>query len=288
MAEDGGLARLGLREVYLRDVVEVGERERRRATVNDPPNAGATFDYFARVRTLRERLIEREGWQRWQFWQSPLVINPDHTVAVGVLLGDGRTGLRGAPDPSSQRPVGIAKARLVVARRRIPRPTLELESEPELFPEWLARRREGGAGAAGDATVDDADADRVAPWFLLTFRYLDGDAVRIRSELSLATEVSPNGRMTSWADRIILPELRFPIEPDTAQPTEPGLFGEQGLGGQRRPHRERGPAGERGPHRERGPGAPRGELEQLPAPRFPADGAAVVEGGPPVGDRTDQ
>jgi len=187
------LAQLGLKYEYFERLIREGEEARSTATKDDAKNAPGTFDYFARVRTLRELLRTEQGWLLYDPKQSPLIVNPDKTVAVGVLLGDARTGLPGNPQPRSHRPAGVAKEALVARNQDL---------TPGLFPLPVDPDE--------DLLVEDEYA-RLATWYLLTYRYTARKQgfVEVRSELSLPSRVGANGKIDSWDRRILLPAIRF-------------------------------------------------------------------------------
>lgn len=183
------LAALGLRLGYLHDALRGGEEARRLMTRNDPRNASGTVDYFRRMRVLRERLISEEAWRRTEVNQLPLVVNPDKTLAIGVLLGDYRTGWIGPYHPRSKRPIGEGKLKLVSQNQQlalIPRPV-----EP------------------GDIALEDEDLAKIHTWFFMTYRRVFNGVVRVSSELSLPAEVDPRNYVEKWARRIPLPDLEF-------------------------------------------------------------------------------
>ncbi|MFD6778420.1 hypothetical protein [Streptomyces diastaticus] len=191
---DEQLADLGLRAEYFDRTVRLGEDAREGATRDDANNAPGTLDYLARVRTLRETLRTEEGWLRYDPKQSPLAVNAEKTVAVGVLLGDARTGLPGNPQPRSHRPAGVAKEALIARNQE-----LALFSLPPEPP-----RR-------GEAQLSDDEYANLSTWYLLTFRYeaRERGIVEIRSELSLPSSIGPRGKIDDWKQRILLPAIRF-------------------------------------------------------------------------------
>ncbi|WP_164873524.1 hypothetical protein [Streptomyces sp. S063] len=188
------LAELGLRAEYFDRTVRLGEDARDGATQDDANNAPGTLDYLARVRTLRETLRTEEGWLRHDPQQSPLSVNPDKTVAIGVLLGDARTGLPGNPQPRSHRPAGVAKEALVARNQDLA--LFPLPPEPP--------RR-------GEVRLNDDEYARLATWYLLTYRYeaRERGTVEVRSELSLPSSIGPRGKIDDWKQRILLPTIRF-------------------------------------------------------------------------------
>jgi hypothetical protein len=184
------LAALGVQLAQLHDALRAGEEARRLTTANDPRNAAGTVDYFRRIRVLRERKIAEDGWARLDFNMLPLVVNPTRTIAIGVLLGDYRTGWPGPYHPRSSRPVGEGKIRLVARNQQ----------QMTLFPEIHDPQ---------EVNQDSEDLSRLQTWFLISNRRLFGDHVTISSELSLPSETGETRYITRYAKRIPLPELRF-------------------------------------------------------------------------------
>ncbi|MFF2044047.1 hypothetical protein ACFVVX_26870 [Kitasatospora sp. NPDC058170] len=188
------LADMGLSPEYFDRVVRTGERSREQCTKDDPKNARGTQDYLARVRELRFLLRTELGWKRYDPKQAPLIVNPDKTIAIGVLLGDARTGLPGNPQPRSQRPAGITKEAAVARNQNL--------QQLSLFTP---------AAGPDEVHLDDDEYANLATWYLLT-RRTEGrksNIVEIRSELSLPDRVGPKGRIDSWRARILLPAVRI-------------------------------------------------------------------------------
>ncbi|MGQ4414815.1 hypothetical protein ACN6LA_005222 [Streptomyces sp. SAS_269] len=188
------LAELGLKYEYFERLISEGEEARAGATEDDANNAAGTLDYFARVRTLRYLLRTEEHWKRYDPKQSPLSVNPDKTMAIGVLLGDARTGLPGNPQPRSHRPAGVAKESLVARNQDL---------DPGLFP--LPPQDDA------EAELTDDEYARLTTWYLLTYRYAARKQgfIEVRSELSLPSRVGAQGKIDSWDRRILLPAIRF-------------------------------------------------------------------------------
>jgi hypothetical protein len=184
------LAKLGIKLVQLHDALRAGEEARRLTTANDPRNAAGTVDYFRRIRVLRERLIADSQWARLDLNQLPLVANPDRTMAIGVLLGDFRTGWAGPYQPESRRPIGEGKIRLVARNQQ----------QMTLFPK-MANPQE--------VDLESEDLEQLQTWFLISNRRLFGDYVTISSELSFPSQTGVTNYITKYARRIPLPELRF-------------------------------------------------------------------------------
>lgn len=185
------LAAFGLKVEYFYDALRAGEQARRLVTKNDPPNAGGTEDYFRRVRVLRDRLIELIHWKRGELDGLPLVVNPDKTMAIGVLLGDHQTGWVGSYHPRSKRPVGEAKVGLVAQNGQ----------QEVLFRRPLV---------AGDVDLEAEDLFKLRTWFFVTHRRpLRNGVVVVSSELSLPSRTSKTGYVDEWERRIPFPDLTF-------------------------------------------------------------------------------
>lgn len=183
------LADLGLKLVYLQEAVRAGEEVRRQTTRNDPRNAPGMVDYFRRIRVLREQLIANEGWKRGEINQLPLIVNPGKTMAIGVLLGDYRTGWVGPYHPRSKRPLGDGKLRLVSQNQQlamIPRP-----ADP------------------GEFALEDEDLANMQTWFFVTYRHVLSGVTRVSSELSLPEYANVRNYVERWTRRIPLPDLDF-------------------------------------------------------------------------------
>jgi len=183
------LAALGLRVEYFHDALRAGEQARRLVTKNDPKNAAGTVDYFQRVRVLREGLITKANWARADLDGLPLVANPDLTMAIGVLLGDHKTGWLGPYHPRSRRPVGEKKIKLVAQNQQlalIPRPAV-----------------------ADEVDLETADLSNVHTWFLITYRRIKEDRVIVSSELSEPEETGLDAYVKRYIRRIPLPDLDF-------------------------------------------------------------------------------
>lgn len=183
------LAALDLKPEYFFDALRAGEQARRLCTENDPKSAAGSDDYFRRVRVLRDGLINKVGWKRADLDGLPLVINPERTMAIGVLLGDYRTGWPGHYHPRSRRPVGEKKIKLVTQNSQIPFfalpvPTSEIDLESE-------------------------DLSSCQTWFFVTYRRVGPNSVTVSSELSLPSVVSSAAYVERWVHRIPLPNVTF-------------------------------------------------------------------------------
>ena len=130
-----------------------------------------------------------KGWQLDDEDNIPKVISPDKSIVITALSGNERTGLRDREHPASTRhPRREAGMRIVLRNNQL---ELELLREPVAKETSVAKK---GKSVAFGPT-----------WFLLYYR--DKDIVR--SELSLAIEVSKTGVLKKWSERLILPEINM-------------------------------------------------------------------------------
>lgn len=152
-------------------------------TPNHPPFGIGIAAWMEAVAALRETTMP-QGWTRSDDRNYALVVSPDGTMAINVATGDPGTG-RPDANPSNKAPKGVSTADAVSvnqAQLELPLPV------PELPP------------VRGD--------DGSLTWFLLLHRASD----EIRCELSLPLEMSPDGRITRWQERIILSAI--PLDGD--------------------------------------------------------------------------
>ncbi|MET7766786.1 hypothetical protein ABZS71_34200 [Streptomyces sp. NPDC005393] len=199
------LSALGLRWEYFEQTLRMSEQARRNGkTKDDAKNAPGSQDYFTRVRELRYSLRTELEWKPYDPLQAPLIVSPDKTVGIGVLLGDARTGLPGSPHPRSKRPAGVTKERAVARNQDLQLPF----EEPEF--------------AEPDVAQSDADEyAQMVTWYLLTHRHeaRKTGVVTVRSELSLPDRVGPGGKIDGYQRRILLPAIEFESVNDYAVET---------------------------------------------------------------------
>lgn len=186
------LAALGTKLEHLHAALRAGETARRTATPNHPANAAGTRAYQEHVRIVREMHIQHEGWKRLLHDHLELVCTPDRTRAIGVMIGDAATG-DGAQAPRNLHRRGAATARAA-----------ELNAQLELFPRPMGR---------DEIALSVDEGSRLQVWFLVSYRIVDSERVRIHGELSLPGE-AVSGYVTKWERRIPLPVLEMDgIEP---------------------------------------------------------------------------
>jgi hypothetical protein len=182
------LAALGLKLVYPQEAIRAGEQARRTWNPAEPPNAGGLKDWIARVGSLREQLMQHEGWRAYNHQQMALAVSPDKTIALGVLQGDAATGTAYGPKPKSKYPKGRVFEDLAARNQ-------------------LALFSKGEAGALDQ--LEDEELARMQTWVLLTYRTKANDRVEVYSEISLPKSIGPKGIVDEWIDRIILPKIDF-------------------------------------------------------------------------------
>ncbi|MEV1167415.1 hypothetical protein [Nonomuraea sp. NPDC049784] len=193
----------GLKIQYFHDAIRAGEGDRRACTSDDPKNAPGSRDYFARMRTLRQRLRKELQWKPFDLSNLlPLVVNPDKTLAIGVVLGDAYTGVPGPRHPRSKRPLGEIKQGLVEQNR-----------QGALF--------DLPAGPNEAVLTDDELAD-LETYFLVTHRRVTNDKVIVQCEVSKAVELDPQNYAFRWRPRICLPPLEFEGVIDYIEGTDDG------------------------------------------------------------------
>jgi hypothetical protein len=182
------LAALGLKLEYPQEAIRAGEEARRTWNPTEPPNAGGLKDWIARVGSLRGQLMQHESWRAYNHQQMALAVNPDKTIALGVLQGDAATGTAYGPKPRSKYPKG------------------------RVFEDLAARNQLtlfslGEAGALD--RLEDEELARMQTWVLLTHRTKTNGRIEVYSEISLPKSIGPRGLVDEWIDRIILPKLEF-------------------------------------------------------------------------------
>ncbi|MFD8652772.1 hypothetical protein [Streptomyces mirabilis] len=182
------LAALDMKVEYCERAIRAGEAARREATPAEPPTAPGLRDWIARVGMLRHTMIIEEGWTPLNHKNMALVVNPEQTIAIGVLAGDAGTGWPAPIKPKSRYPKGQAFANAVAGG------DLTLFSNEDAgHPEVLEPE-----------TIEALDL-----WLLLTYRLRQGDTVTVFSELSRPESVSASGYIVDWLDRVILPRQTF-------------------------------------------------------------------------------
>ena len=147
-------------------------------TTNHPPFGIGIAAWMEAVAALREGLLPI-GWTRSDEKNYALVMHPDGSMAINVATGDAGTG-RPSANVSNKAPKGISTADAISVNQV----QLELDLPVPDMPH-----------VRGD--------DGPLTWFLLLHR----GATEVRCELSLPSQISPDGRITRWQERIMLPSI---------------------------------------------------------------------------------
>lgn len=201
--EDDALLRLdalGIRLEWLDRAIRAGVEAATTAAPDEPPVSAGLKDWMARVGTLRQLLRVEAGWERLDQLNVPLAVNPARTIALGVMLGNERTGYpHGGAQPASKSVKGPAFAKITASN------TIPLLTRAEL---------------AGPGHLEDAELAGLQVWFLLTYAVvLDGN-LHVYREVSLPAPTVEGEKITSWLTRIVLPAMNFgPV----AFPVHPAL-----------------------------------------------------------------
>ena len=145
-------------------------------TANHPSFGIGIAAWMEAVAALRDGLLPI-SWTRSDEKNYALVVHPDGSMAINVATGDAGTGLPTA-NVSNKAPKGVSTADAISVNQV----QLELDLPVPDIPHIR--------GDEGPLT-----------WFLLLHRA----GTEVRSELSLPSQISPDGRITRWQERIMLP-----------------------------------------------------------------------------------
>lgn len=188
------LAELGLEETLIAEVVRRGYGVFISATANDPPLFPGFAAWAQMVRALREYLLPQQ-WERSDENNYSLVINPSGTVAIAVATGDDATGTTNS-NPTTKSSKGPSTVEAVTSNQF----QLSLDFPPVPVP--------------APARPTDTEDKRMT-WILLVHRAMN----EVRCELSLPSSMGPDGRISSWQERIILGSI--PVDPEALEITPP-------------------------------------------------------------------
>ena len=172
------LAAMGLTEEPLLHAAQCWHLSRVSFTANHPPFGVGIASWMEAVAALREGLLP-VGWTRSDEKNYALVIHPDGSFAINVATGDAGVG-RPSANVSNKAPKGISTADAISVNQ------VQLELDLPV-PDMPHVRGDDGA----------------LTWFLLLHRA----ATEVRCELSLPSQISPDGRITRWQERIMLPSI---------------------------------------------------------------------------------
>jgi hypothetical protein len=188
------LAELDLSAELVERVVRRADAEASICTELDPPIMEGLTRWARTNRFLREELIPA-GWQFDNPRNLPRTIHPSGEFAIVATTGDELTGLKDAV-PATKYLKGDATARAIETNEQ-----LALD-----FGDFDLGQSNGQADTSGNLLT----------WFLL----YHADEQGFRVELSLPDAIA-DGRIISWAERIILPV--FPhLDDRLTNPVTPG------------------------------------------------------------------
>ena len=146
-----------------------------------PPLLPGFLAWGETVRALREQLIPL-GWERSDKGNLSLVLNQTGNLAIAVSTGDERTG-NIDEEPCTKSSKGPRTVDAVSMNQLL------------LFPEIPG------------FPVSFEGMDQRSTWWLLIHR--DVKASEVRCELSSPINMSADGRIDGWAERIILEPIPF-------------------------------------------------------------------------------
>lgn len=175
------LEQLGLEESVLREAVYQGHLQRTRLTLNHPVIYHGLNMWGEIVAALRNQLRPL-GWVREDVGSYALTAHEELKLAITVASGDEGTG-----NPLTHPTNRSRKGRNTVD-------AIEANRQFELFEfEQVPPERE-----------DDEDKQT---WVLM--HHTDTTKAEIRVELSLPSSIGNDGKITAWAERIILSSIPF-------------------------------------------------------------------------------
>jgi hypothetical protein len=174
------LFELGLEERTLEEAVIRGLSERQTCTPFHPPSYPGTTQWAETHAAIRQ-LLAPAGWTPCDRRNYSRVISPNERIALTVATGDLHTAEVGLYEPATRYPKGPAT-----------RDAVETNQQLSLLPEMPSE----------DPDADE-DATATQTWILL----LATDEHDLSYELSLPAEQDSEGRVVSWAERIIFPAI---------------------------------------------------------------------------------
>lgn len=183
------LAELGLKEELLWEALRQANLYRVRTTNHHPRLYRYQVMTAETIAALRDLLVP-EGWQKLDDGQYELTLHPDGTMAIAVASGDENVA-QVERTPSNKSP----KGRHTIA-------AVESNRQADMFADLLPVK-EMNAGVVRDT------------WVLLHRVTKDG----IHSELSRPTEISDEGMIAFWSERILLGKIE--LDGDPVQITAP-------------------------------------------------------------------
>lgn len=177
------LTQLGVTEVALREAVYQGHLQRTRLTPNHPSIYHGLNMWGEVVAALREQL-RSDGWIRQEVGSFALTVHEGLKLAITVASGDEGTGNPFA-HPSNRSKKGRNTVEAIEANRQL-----------ELFERLPSEHRQEG--------------DERQTWVLM--HHTDIGRGEIRLEISRPSNIGDDGKITEWAERIILDSIPFDDE----------------------------------------------------------------------------
>jgi hypothetical protein len=184
----GRLDALGVAAEVLGNACHYGLQHAFQCTRHDPPMLPGVLAWGKTMRYLRDQLVPL-GWTVSNARNYATVVHPQGGLAITVAAGDANTGLSDAV-PSTKHEKGPA------TRDAVRQNQLTFADVSESFPV---------------PTRDDLGS---LTWLLL--HYADEEREEIRMELSLPQDMTADGYVTTWRERILLPSVPFSPTPEEA------------------------------------------------------------------------
>ncbi len=172
----GRLDALGVRELVLREAVQVGIEAAGTCTAHDPASLPGFLTWARTTRALRDTLVP-QGWSVGERQNYATVVNPSGSYAIAVAGGNAATGRQGGT-PKTRTEKGPATKEAVQRNEQL--------SFAGMHPAFGQRLPEG---------------DGRHTWLLL--HHHDEEAEEIRVEMSLPSRIT-DGYVTAWRERLIL------------------------------------------------------------------------------------
>lgn len=189
------LDQLGVKEAALREAVYQGHLQRTRLTLNHPTIYHGLNMWGEIVAALREQLRPM-NWTRQEVGSYALTVHEEKGLAITVASGDEATGNSSA-HPCNRSRKGRNTVEAIEANR-------QLELFEKLPPE----------------SQDEADGKQT--WVLM--HHTDTARGEIRLELSRPSSIGKDGKISEWAERIILTNIPFDDElVEIYPPSEPDI-----------------------------------------------------------------
>lgn len=182
----GRLDALGVAAELLGNACQYGLFHAFQCTRHDPPMLPGVLAWGKTMRYLRDQLVPL-GWTVSNARNYATVVHPHRGLAITVAAGDANTGLSDAL-PSTRHEKGPA------TRDAVRQNQLTFADVSESFP------------------VPTKDELGSQTWLLLHFA--DEEREEIRMELSLPQDMTADGYVTTWRERILLPPLPFSPSPE--------------------------------------------------------------------------